>query len=55
MRGRGREMLGRAADGSHKPLYYFQLVGACVSCMPVFCLQEEVSRLILFSHPRPGC
>lgn len=43
------------ADGCRKPLYYFQLVDACVSCMPVLYLQEEVSRLILFSHHKPEC
>lgn len=46
---------GCIADGCRKPLYYFQLVDACVSCMPVLYLQEEVSRLILFSHQKPKC
>lgn len=27
--------------------------GAAVTCVPVLCLREEVSRLILFSHPKP--
>lgn len=47
------ETLGCTADGCSDRS--FQRVDACVSCMPVSYLQEEVSHLILFSHQKPKC